>query len=243
MTRLVVETANLRRVFEQRVALRGLDLQVRAGETVGIVGPNGAGKSTALSILATLVPPTSGIARVAGYDVCRETMEVRRRVGYAPEEPALFDALTGLEHLMMVVDLKGLDRQFSYDCVLELSENFEMRYFLSERIGQYSKGMRRKIMIIAAILGQPEVLILDEPIDGLDAKSRSFLIHYLQARAAGNASTVLCSHALEPMGHVCDRLCVLVDGVVVADRPTAAGHGGDVREVERMLLRLSGSRK
>ncbi len=115
MAQSLIETSNLRKVFGRRVALAGLDLAVGPGETVGLLGPNGAGKSTALKMLTTMVAPTSGAARIAGFDVVHEPMEVKRRIGYVPESAPLFEALSGAEYLTMVADLKRLEQRRSRD--------------------------------------------------------------------------------------------------------------------------------
>lgn len=237
---LAVEVFDLRKEFGQHVALTNLNLQVRQGETVGLIGPNGSGKSTTVKILATLLAPTSGTARVAGFDVVHEPMEVKRRIGYVPEACPLFDALSGREYLMMVADLKSLDRKRSYACILELSEGFGLRDALAERIHAYSKGMRQKIAIIAALLGDPEVLILDEPMDGLDPLAGTFFKKLLRTHARQRKSTIFCSHALEVVEQVCDRVCILAEGTLVADG-TVAEVSGDAgaTDLERAYLRLT----
>lgn len=243
MTRqAAIETVRLRKVFGQRVALAHLDLRVCAGEIAALLGPNGAGKSTTMKLLATLVDPTSGAARVAGFDVVREPLEVRRRMGYMPDSAALFDALTGMEYLTMVADLKGIDQDAPTRCrIREWADALGVREVLRTRIGEYSKGMRRKILVISALLGSPEVLILDEPFDGLDAVAIAALKRLLEEQARQGKAILLCSHALHIAEALCDSVCILADGALAAAGPTSqvVREAGAAGNLEAALLRLT----
>ena len=242
MAQSLIETSNLHKVFGRRVALAGLDLAVGAGETVGLLGPNGAGKSTALKMLTTPLAPTSGTARIAGFDVVHEPMEVKRRIGYVPESAPLFEALSGAEYLTMVADLKRLEQQRSRDRIAELAEDFGLGDVLQNRIGSYSKGMRQKVAIIAALLGEPDVLILDEPMDGLDPLAGALFKKLLREHASERKVTLLCSHSLEVVEQVCDRICILAEGRLVADGTAAQiGRDAGANDLESAFLRLTGS--
>ena len=240
MPQSLIETSNLRKVFGERVALAGLDLAVGAGETVGLLGPNGAGKSTALKMLTTLVTHTSGTARVAGFDVAREPMEVKRRIGYVPESAPLFEALSGVEYLTMVADLKLLEQRSSRGRIVELAEDFGLGDVLEKRIGTYSKGMRQKVAIIAALLGDPDVLILDEPMDGLDPLAGALFKELLRMYASERKATLLCSHSLEVVEQVCDRIYILAEGRLVADGTAARiSRDAGATDLEGAFLRLT----
>ena len=214
MSSTVIETLGLRKEFGDHVALKGVDLQVNRGEVVGLLGPNGAGKSTLVKVLTTLIAPTSGIARVAGFDVVREPMEVKRRIGYVPESAPLFDALTGAEFLRMVIDLKTLSSRESYRRALELAGVFGIEAALEKQLGAYSKGMRQKVLIIAALVGDPDVLILDEPVDGLDPLAAAVLKGLLRQLAAQRKAVLFCSHVLDAVEQICDRVYVLAEGTI-----------------------------
>ena len=213
----MIETRALRKAYGPSVALAGVDLRVSRGEMVGLIGPNGAGKSTLLKVLATLIEPTAGTALVAGFDVVREPMEVKKRIGYAPESGFLFDALTGREFLDMAVDLKKLDHEEADAQLLELSQLLGLQDVLKQPISAYSKGMRKKVSIVSALIGNPDVLILDEPVDGLDRSSVAALIDVLRGLRERMTTTILCSHMIEVVEAACDRICTLSGGVLEAD--------------------------
>ena len=216
MSDWMIDTLGVRKEYGTQVALAGLDLQVRRGEIIGLLGPNGAGKSTLVKVLTTLIAPTAGVAKVAGFDVVRSPMEVRKRIGYVPENGTVFEALTGDEFLKMVIDLKGLDSKDAYAQIEELAETFEIAPALKDQLNKYSKGMRRKALIVAAFVGNPDVLILDEPADGLDPHACARFKRMLRDLAAQGTTIVLCSHDLDLVEKTCDQICVLAGGVLVA---------------------------
>ena len=243
----MIETTGLRKVFGQHVALESLDLHVRAGEVVGLLGTNGAGKSTLVKMLAGLVKPTAGHMRVAGFDVAAEPMEVKRRIGYVPETGALFDTLTGFEHLSMVVDLKALPRREGMRRAEELIDVLGLRNAAHELLRNYSNGMRKKVLIASALLGNPEVLLLDEPIEGLDAPNTAMLRTLLRGPrglcSGYGVSVLICSHVMGAMERACDRIYVLSQGVAVAQ-----GAPGDIvqgvrgaSDLEDAFIRLTGA--
>lgn len=240
----MIETNELRKVFGEHVALESLSLRVRAGETVGLLGPNGAGKSTLVKMLATLVKPTSGRIQIAGFDAATKPMDVRRRIGYVPETGALFDTLTGFEHLSMVVDLKGLPRSAALRRALELVDVLGLRDAVHDLLRDYSNGMRKKMLIASALLGNPEVLLLDEPIEGLDAPSTALLRTLLRELCSRyGVCVLLCSHVLGAVERACDRIYVLSQGVAVAEGAPAEIVKGapGASDLEEAFIRLTGA--
>ena len=242
MSDLMIETHALRKEYGTQVALAGLDLQVRSGEVIGFLGPNGAGKSTLVKILTTLIAPTVGSAKVAGFDVVGDSMEARRRIGYVPENGALFEALTGDEFLKMVIDLKGLESKRASAQVEEMATAFEILPALKDQFTVYSKGMRRKALIVAALLGCPDVLILDEPLDGLDAKAIAQLKAMFRDLGTRGTTIVFCSHDLGFVEQTSDRICVLSEGMLVASGtvPNVLGET-ESQTLEAAFLHLTGS--
>ncbi|HLU26320.1 MAG TPA: ABC transporter ATP-binding protein [Longimicrobiales bacterium] len=213
----MILTEKLSRSYGEKKALVDLDLRVEPGEIVGFLGPNGAGKSTTVRILTGLIRPTSGRAWVAGYDVLEQPLEVKRRIGYVPETPALYDALTGDEFLELVACLHHVDPANSFFRRVELLERLGLGEARDKRMAEYSKGMRQKVVIAAALLHRPEVLILDEPFDGLDANSAAVVKELIKRLAEQGCAILFCSHILEVVERVCSRIVVIDRGHKVAE--------------------------
>lgn len=210
----VLEIENLAKRYDETQALGGVGLRVEAGETFGLLGANGAGKSTLLKCVLGLVHPDAGVVRVCGEETRRDPLAARRRIGYLPEELRLYDRLTGWEFLELVCGLKDLD------CGAAVEESF--RYFglwerRDEPIGGYSLGMRKKVGAIAALAGEPPLLLLDEPLNGLDAESMRRMRMRLEAAAEHGAAIVISSHVMGFVERVCGRVCVLRRGLKVAE--------------------------
>ena len=180
----MIEIQALVRRYGAFEALRGLTLSVPGGQVFGLLGPNGAGKSTTLRILATLIRPSGGAVRVGGFDVVEKPDDVRRIIGYVPEGADLYDALTGFEFLELVADLHRLPRDVADERRRPLLESFELWANAGRAIGEYSKGMKQKLLIIAALQHEPRVLLFDEPLDGLDVAAQETLKGVIRRHAA-----------------------------------------------------------
>ncbi|MGE5177693.1 MAG: ABC transporter ATP-binding protein [Bacteroidota bacterium] len=218
----MIEIQALVRRYGAFEAVRGLTLSVPGGQVFGLLGPNGAGKSTTLRILATLIRPSGGAVRVGGFDVVEKPDDVRRIIGYVPEGADLYDALTGFEFLELVADLHRLPRDVADARRRPLLEAFELWGDAGRAIGEYSKGMKQKLLIIAALQHEPRVLLLDEPLDGLDVAAQETLKGVIRRHAAGGGVVVYSSHILEVVERVCDRVAIIDHGTLVADGAPAA---------------------
>ena len=235
-----IQIQDLVRRYGDVEAVRGLSLDIRGGEIFGLLGPNGAGKSTTLRVMATLIRPTSGSVRVAGYDVVTGADEVRRRIGYVPEEAELYDALTGSEFLELLADLHRLDRAAAAAKSGPLLDTFSLTRDIDRPVGDYSKGMKQKLLITAALQHDPEVLLLDEPLDGLDVAAQETLKGVLHAHAAAGHVVVYSSHILEVVERLCDRVGIIDRGRLVALGAPAellAAHPG--RTLSALFLQLT----
>jgi ABC-2 type transport system ATP-binding protein len=159
--------------FGSQTAVDAVSFEIPAGQIVGFLGPNGAGKSTTLKMLTGMLEPTSGTASVCGFDLRGSLMDVKRRIGFVPESGAVFESLTGLEYLVMVAALYGIPQKAARDRIQQFIAFFDLSFeTLTEKLlGAYSKGMRRKVAITAALLHNPPVVLFDEPLDGLDANA------------------------------------------------------------------------
>jgi ABC-2 type transport system ATP-binding protein len=212
----MIRTEELTHHYGVKTALQGLNLQVDPGEVLGLLGPNGAGKSTTVKILTGLIRPTSGRACVAGFDVVQQPLEAKRRLGYVPEQPALYDTLTATEFLEVVSALHHLDPATAgprRDELLDLLGLGEARH---QRLNAFSKGMKQKVVLAAALIHRPEVLILDEPLDGLDANSARVVKGLLRSLALQGKTILFCSHILEVVERVCTRLVIIDRGRQIA---------------------------
>jgi ABC-2 type transport system ATP-binding protein len=224
-----IEIRDLVRRYDTVEAVRGLTLDIAGGGIFGLLGPNGAGKSTTLRVLATLIRPTSGSVRVAGYDVVRDAAEVRRRIGYVPEGAELYDALTGAEFLDLLADLHRLDRREASTRSGAMLEAFALAGEIDRPVGDYSKGMRQKLLLVAALQHDPDVLLLDEPLDGLDVAAQEKLKEILHRHAAAGRVVVYSSHILEVVERLCDRVGIIDHGRLIAHGPPSellAAHPG-----------------
>lgn len=203
---------------DDRRALDGLSLSVKPGELYGFLGPNGAGKTTTIKILVGLLRPDEGSASVAGVDVLDDPLEVKRRIGYVPDEPLLYENMSGMRFLSFIADVFGVPAD-ERGTILRLAEEFQLRDALGERISSYSHGMKQKVAIIAALLHDPDVFILDEPIVGLDPQS-SFLLKETMRRQCERGKTVFFStHVMEVAERLCDRVGIIRHGRLVAEGP------------------------
>jgi ABC-2 type transport system ATP-binding protein len=208
----MIETSNLSHSYGGKVALVNLDLRVEPGEILGFLGPNGAGKSTTVKILTGLIRADSGRAVVAGFDVAKDPLEVKRRVGYVPEAPALYDSLTAAEYLELIGCLYHLDPAASRSRRDELLQLFGLDVDQHQRVKEFSKGMRQKVVIASALLHRPEVLILDEPFDGLDANTALVMKELLRQLAAQGKTILFSSHILEVVERICTRIVIINRG-------------------------------
>ena len=212
----VIEAFGLVKHYGDVVALDGLDLAVEEGSVFGLLGPNGAGKTTAVSILATLLIPDSGSARVAGADVLEEPARVRERIGLSGQYAALDEHLTGFENLDMIGRLYRLGRSKSRTRARELLEVFDLTEAGNRPVKTYSGGMRRRLDLAGALVASPPVLFLDEPTTGLDPRSRMDLWGVIHELVARGSTLLLSTQYLEEADHLADRIMVIDQGRDIA---------------------------
>jgi len=239
----MITIRELSKCFGTQVAVDALTLDIAAGQIVGLLGPNGAGKSTTLKMLTGMLTPTSGTAVIAGYDLRTEPLEVKRHVGFVPESGALYESLTGMEFLEMVAALYGIPAGAARERIREFLAFFDlgMATLTDKLLAAYSKGMRRKVVIIAALLHNPPVIFFDEPLDGLDANAAVGFKALIQSLARSGRTVVYSSHLLDVVERVCDRVVVIDRGrLVLEGAPEAllAEHGEAT--LERLFTRLTG---
>jgi ABC-2 type transport system ATP-binding protein len=237
----LIQLTDLSRSYGDRAAVRGLSLEVPGGEVLGLLGPNGAGKSTTIKMLATLLRPSGGTARIAGHDLVAEANEVRRLIGYVPEGADLYDVLSGREFLDLVSDLHRVPDWEASERRGPLATAFDLAGDLDRPMGEYSKGMKQKLLVIAALQHDPRVLLLDEPLDGLDVPAQEFLKELIRERAARGDAVVYSSHILEVVERVCDRVAILHQGALAAlGSPRELMERSGEASLSRLFLHLTG---
>src|SRR5215204_830265 len=197
--------------------VRDVNLTIRPGEVVGYLGPNGSGKTTTARMLAGLLEPSSGIVEYNGHDIRDAPLAFRRLLGYVPEEPYLYPFLSGREYLQLVGRLRDLPEPRLTEKIERFLELFGLSPAGDQSITSYSKGMRQKIVISAALMHDPAVVIFDEPETGLDVATTLMLRHLVRTLASRGKAILYSSHILEVVERVCDRVIVLHQGNVVAD--------------------------
>ena len=213
---LAVQARGLTRRFGSILALDGLDLDVPAGSIFGLLGPNGAGKTTTIRILTGLARQTSGTATVAGVEVGLDRTELRRRLGYLDQDPRFYGWMRGRELLELVGRLIGLDGRDLRDRVATMLDRTGLTSAADRRIGGYSGGMRQRLGIAQALLNQPTVVFLDEPVSSLDPEGRRDVLELI-AGLRGEATVVISTHVLSDVERVCDRVAILDRGRLIAE--------------------------
>ncbi|MEJ2076760.1 MAG: ABC transporter ATP-binding protein [Acidobacteriota bacterium] len=198
-------------------AVDGISLDVGSGEILGYIGPNGAGKTTTVRILVGMLQGFEGEAFVGGHDLRTEPLEVKRLIGYVPESAALYESLTPQEFFTFVARVRGMNDDVSQLRSRRLLELLGMKEGYDQRISGFSKGMRQKVLLVAAMLHNPKVLFLDEPLSGLDANSVVTFKEVIQQLADRGRSIFYCSHVMDVVERVCHRIVIISKGRIVAD--------------------------
>ncbi|RFU88306.1 ATP-binding cassette domain-containing protein [Streptomyces triticagri] len=216
-TDTAIYAEGLGKAYRSHTALHGIDLAVPAGSVLGVLGPNGAGKTTTVRILATLLEPTSGRAFVAGHDVVRQSREVRRRIGLAGQYAAVDEMLTGRENMVLLGRLLRLGKRGSAHRAAQLLDRFGLTEAADRPVSTYSGGMRRRLDLATCVIGEPEVLFLDEPTTGLDPSSRVILWDIVRSLVAEGVTLLLTTQYLEEADQLADRIAVIDSGRVIAE--------------------------
>lgn len=208
----MIEFDHVTRTYGRRVAVSGLSLQVGQGELLALLGPNGAGKTTTMKMLVGLLRPTAGVVRICGHDVAADPHAAARCVGYVPDEGFLYDKLTGREFLEFIAEMRGFDRQSTIAKIERMCDQFALEEFLDDLAETYSHGMKQRLVFAAAVLHDPAVLILDEPMVGLDPQSARMVKDMLRTRAAAGSTVLMSTHTLAVAEEIAHRIAILDQG-------------------------------
>jgi ABC-2 type transport system ATP-binding protein len=214
-----IKIRSLTKKFGSQVAVNSIDLDIPAGQLIGFLGPNGAGKSTTIKMLTGMLLPTSGSAEVGGFDVVADPLNVKRIVGYVPESGAVFETLTGWEYLRLVAALHHIPDDDAAARIEQFGKFFELTLdtLRSKQLMSYSKGMRQKVVITSALLHRPQIVFFDEPLNGLDANAALSLKTVMTSLAREGTTIVYCSHILDVVERICERVVIVHRGGIVAD--------------------------
>lgn len=212
----MIQAENLKKQFDDFLAVSELSLSVARGELLALLGPNGAGKTTTVRMLGAILRPTEGKARINGFDVISQANQVRRCIGMLTEQPGLYQRMSGMEYLLFYGRLYGLDDALIRRRSRELFDRFGMPGAVNRRLGQYSKGMRQKVSLIRALLHDPAVLLLDEPTSAMDPHSAKLVRDAINELRADDRAVILCTHNLAEAEALSDRIAIINQGQIVA---------------------------
>lgn len=234
----MIEVEHLTKRYGELEAVRDVSFSVKKGEILGFLGPNGAGKTTTLRILTCFMAPTEGKARVAGFDVQEESLEVRKRIGYLPEQVPLYRELTPRQMLHFLGQLHGMSKIDRVERIDEVAEQAAIDDVLDKSIGKLSKGYRQRVGLATALLHDPEVLILDEPTVGLDPRQIAETRALIKG-LAGDHTVILSTHILPEVSMTCERVAIINRGRIIAE-DTPDRLVSSMTTVERTLVRVRG---
>ncbi|MCL4332792.1 MAG: ABC transporter ATP-binding protein [Candidatus Thermoplasmatota archaeon] len=237
-----VEVSNVSKSYGDVVALSHATLKIGTGQIFGVIGPNGSGKSTMLKLIASVLQPDSGDVRVLGLDCRTDYLEVRKAVGFVPEDSVMYQSLTSREFLSLISSIYDIGDDTFNKRLEALSQALDCTSVLDELIGSLSFGNKQKISIISALIHDPELIVLDEPTKGLDPRSFRIFKDMLAMMASNGKTIILSTHVMEIAEELCQRVCIIYKGEILAEDAVSAllSRGGARRSLERAFLDLTG---
>lgn len=213
----ILEIIDLKKSFGEKQVLKGINLKINKGSIIGYIGPNGAGKSTTVKIIMGLVTGYTGEIRIFGEDISKDDGSYRKKIGYVPEVPEIYDSLTGKEYLTFIAQLYDIDYDKADNKARKLMDILGIADVYEKRISSYSKGMKQKLILISSLIHDPEILFLDEPLSGLDANSVMIIKEILSYLAKEGKTIFYSSHIMEVVEKISDRIILINNGEIVAD--------------------------
>lgn len=235
----MIEIENLTKRYGDKLAVDNISFKVKKGSIVGFLGKNGAGKSTTMNIITGYISASSGTARINGYDILKNPMEVKKCIGYLPEKPPIYSEMTVMEYLKFVCSIKDVKASAVKGHIDEIAQLVKLTDVINRRIGNLSKGYQQRVGMAQALVGNPEVLILDEPTVGLDPKQIIEIRRMI--KALGKKHTIiLSSHILPEVADVCEQVVIINEGKIVA-QDTLANLQEGIQESANMIVRIAGS--
>lgn len=238
----MIELVNVNKSYNGTVkAVDGLSLTVPEGQIVGFLGPNGAGKTTTIKMITGILNPDSGNIRINGIEVGENPLEAKRQFGFVPDNPDMFLRLKGIEYLNFMADIYDVPVEHRKNRIEELSESFEMAEALTDQIQSYSHGMRQKIVLMGALIHDPTVWILDEPMTGLDPKSSYTLKEMMKSHVESGKTVFFSTHVLEVAEKICDRVAIINKGKLLfyGTLDEMREHFKSNESLEKMFLEMT----
>ncbi|MFN0157834.1 MAG: ABC transporter ATP-binding protein [Bacteroidota bacterium] len=235
----MIELKDLNKKFGSFSAVDNLNLTVESGKFFGFLGPNGAGKTTTIKMMTGLYEPTSGSCLINGFNIRTQPLKSKRSFGYVPDQPYLYERLTGREFLHFVGGLFNMPADVVKQRIAELIDVFEIGHFIDKRAEEYSQGMRQRIVLSAAILHDPKVLIIDEPIVGLDPRSARLVKDTLKAKTKEGLTIFMSTHLLEIVEELCDHIAIIKDGRIIYEEKQSETMRSFNGQLESMFLELT----
>jgi ABC-2 type transport system ATP-binding protein len=211
----LIQIENVTKKFGSFVAVDNLSVTVERGELFGFLGPNGAGKTTTIKMIAGLFTPTSGKILIDGHDTVKEPLDAKKALAYIPDQPFLYDKLTGREFLYFVGGLFRIDKEKLAHSIESLIEHFEIGDWVDKRTEDYSQGMRQRITIVAGLLHDPKALVIDEPMVGLDPRSARIVKDMLKQKSREGVAVFMSTHSLQMAEELCDRIGIIKNGRLI----------------------------
>lgn len=240
----MIEISNLSMRYGDLLALDSLDLSIPGGELFAFLGPNAAGKTTTIKLLTGLIKPSGGAARICGYDIQKEPLEAKRRIGYIPDVAEFYDKLTTVEFMAFVAELFQVPPEKAKRLSPELMERFSLGPYARQRIENLSHGTRQRLAFASALLHEPEVIIVDEPMVGLDPKNARVVKEELKARSQAGATVFLSTHLLNVAEELADRVGIIHEGrlraVGTVEEIRAGAGGAEGLSLEELFLEITG---
>jgi ABC-2 type transport system ATP-binding protein len=241
MSEYVIETVNLTKKYDGFTAVNNLNLRVEKGEVFGLLGPNGAGKTTTILMLLGLTDPTSGKVTVLGMDPTRKTLSVKSKVGYIPDTVGFYDELTARENLIYIAKLNGLSGSAAYQRIDEVLARVGLADVADQRVGTYSRGMRQRLGVADVLIKQPQLIIMDEPTQGLDPERAREFLHMIRSLKEEGITILLSSHLLHQVQIVCDRVGLFHRGKMVLEGTVSELAKKVLGRAYRVVLEAQGS--
>jgi len=236
----LIQISNLRKSYGSKQVLKGLTLDIYPGQVIGYIGPNGAGKSTTVKILTGLIPDFEGEVIVDGYNLAQNPLEIKRLMGYVPENAEIYEVLTPMEYLDFIGKLYELEEDVLTERAQKLLTAFGLGSNLNDRMDTFSKGMKQKVLLISGIIHNPRIIVLDEPLSGLDANA-VIMVKELMVRLSAEGKTIFyCSHMMDVVEKVSDRILLINKGEIVADGTFESLKQNNSDTLENIFAKLTG---